>query len=497
MDLNELVASLPCIVFSLQRAAGQVDFDRISGNGLAAVGIPANDSKAFAAAIHPDDLAHFSTPAGDDETRVIRLRETATGHWRPFFLRCCNHAGVLVAAGEQQSLVDDAQRYRDYAEMSSDWYWEQDAEFRFTYFSREFEEVTGVPSAQGLGKTRWGGLGKERLSDVDWEAHRQMLCSHQTFRNFEYPGRRTDGKIVWFRVSGKPRFDRDGRFAGYFGIASDVSASKQMEAHMHQSERLAAIGQLAAGMAHEINNPIGFVRSNLETLGKYLGDLMAVAETAAQAGLSASPDAAAALQRALTAADLEFVREDAPQLIDECRSGLERVRKIVADLREFAHEGDIDWAQADLHVCLDSAVNMLSSGVPENVSVEKIYAALPLLRCRPAQINQIALALLSNAILAIDAAGGTITIATGQDADSTLWFEIADTGCGIPSADMPRIFEPFFTTRPVGKGAGMGLATCFGIVSDHGGHIEVQSSPGAGSRFRVTLPLAGKTDRPA
>lgn len=388
-------------------------------------------------------------------------------------------------------MLDDAQRYRDYAEMSSDWYWEQDEEFRFTYFSREFEEVTGVPSSRGLGKTRWQGLGKERLSNIDWAAHEQSLRAHQPFRNLEYPARRQDGKIVWFRVSGKPRFDRSGRFTGYFGIASDVSAGKKMETHIHQSERLAAIGQLAAGMAHEINNPIGFVRSNLETLGKYLNDLLALAETAAALTHDAAPtpELRSALQQAIASADLDFLREDAPQLIDECRSGLDRVRKIVADLREFAHEGEAEWSDADICTCLDSAINVLSDSLPERITVKRELTSLPLVRCRPALINQLALALLTNAVQAVADKGGCITVTSGQSDEHTVWFEVSDNGCGIPPADMPRIFEPFFTTRPVGKGTGMGLATCFGIVTEHGGTIDAQSTPGSGSRFRVSLPL--------
>ena len=380
----------------------------------------------------------------------------------------------------------DAQRYRDYAEMSSDWYWEQDAELRFTYFSREFEEITGVPSAKGLGKTRWEGLGRERLGNVDWPAHQRTLEAHRPFRNFEYPGLRPDGRMVWFRVSGKPRFDAQGQFIGYFGIASDITATRNMETQLYQSERLAAIGQLAAGMAHEINNPVGFVRSNIETLGKYLDGLLALAETCAVQ--SAVPDAVA---QALRVVDIEFLRDDAPLLLKECREGLERVRKIVANLREFAQEGQGDWRMTDLHACLLSAINLISGSLPPGVVIAREEAGLPLVRCRPAQINQVVLALLTNAIQALDGKVGTITVRTGLDDAAHVWFEVADSGCGIAPENLPRLFEPFFTTRQVGRGAGMGLSTVFGIVTDHGGRIDVDSTLGNGSCFRVTLPTTG------
>ncbi|MCK6405733.1 MAG: ATP-binding protein [Rhodocyclaceae bacterium] len=397
----------------------------------------------------------------------------------------------ILSPEAAQRLAEDAQRYRDYAEMSSDWYWEQDEAFRFTYFSREFEEVTGVPSASGLGKTRWQGLGRERLSDVDWDEHQRLLEAHRPFRNFEYPSRRPDGKIVWFRVSGKPRFAADGRFVGYYGIASDISAGRLLASRLQQSERLAAIGQLAAGTAHEINNPIGFVRSNVETLRTYLDQLLAVATRAEAVCAEPSPTAMTALAEALRTADVEFLREDAPQLLDESRDGLDRVRKIVADLREFAREGQTEWGNCRLCDCIDSAINLIGSKLPASAHIERRYADLPPLRGQPVHLSQVAHALLLNATLALPATGGRIVVSTGREDEATQYVEIADNGCGIAPENLPHVFEPFFTTREPGRGTGMGLATCFGIVSEHGGRIEAHSAPGSGSRFRVTLPERG------
>lgn len=261
-----------------------------------------------------------------------------------------------------------------------------------------------------------------------------------------------------------------------------------MASQLHQSERLAAIGQLAAGMAHEINNPVGFVRSNVETLGGYLATLFAIID--ACVAQSTVPEAVA---QALCAADIEFVRADAPLLIDECREGLERVRKIVAALREFAKEGLADAGMTDLHACLASAINLVSGGLSPGIAIVREGVSLPLVRCRSAQINQVALALLTNAIQALEGKAGKIAVRTGQDDAVHVWFEIADNGCGISPEYLPHLFEPFFTTRPVGHGTGMGLATAFGIVTDHGGRIEVDSFPGVGSRFRVTLPAGGES----
>ena len=276
---------------------------------------------------------------------------------------------------------------------------------------------------------------------------------------------------------------------GYYGIAADITTTRRIEERLQQSERLASIGQLAAGVAHEINNPLSFIRSNVETLGEYLSSLLVLVDHyAAVEATGPAHETLTALQAAKEKADLDFVRQDAPALLDECRNGLERVRKIVADLREFSREGDTDWSEVDIHTCLESAINLVVGGLPSTIRLERRYAKLPTLRCKPLQLNQVFLALLRNAALAIGDHPGTITASSGQNDQGELWFEIADTGVGIAPENLPRLFEPFFTTRKVGQGTGMGLSMCFGIVADHGGRIEVQSTPGAGASFRVTLP---------
>lgn len=497
IDSAERIEQLPLIAFAACRSAAGLILTAPRGGLLTELGIAPGDAAALLQAIHPADRKSFAAPPHGSEVLVRLRRADASWHW--LSLRATQPAddggyrGLLVDAARTRSLEESAQRYRDYTEISSDWYWEQDAELRFTYFSREFEEITGVPSASALGKTRWQGLGREQLGHVDWLAHRRETEAHQPFRNFEYPSRRPDGKLVWFRVSGVPRFDDDGGFVGYYGIASDITATKLLEHDLQQSQRLAALGQLAAGIAHEINNPLGFVRSNLGTLGGYLDRLLALAEHCADG--PPAGDAGQWLQQARAmadAADLDFLREDARALLDESRDGLDRVRQIVGNLREFSREGSTDWSEEDLRRCLDSAIKLIAGKLPPGVEVRRNYAELPRLRCRPAQLNQVFLALLTNAMQAIGATPGRIAVSAGSDGDM-LWVEVSDTGCGIAAEHQPRVFEPFFTTRPVGVGRGLGLSTCFGIVAEHGGRIEVHSQPGAGATFRVTLPLGGPT----
>ena len=490
------LATLPLVAFSASTRDDTLRVLRAEGGLLGRFATSAAPDTWLDAALHPDEHHAWKSPPPGDSRHRVRLRDSS-GKWCWLDLHI-SHAGIdgdslhytalLTDATEYQALEEAAQRFRDYTEIASDWYWEMDEELRFSYFSREFEQVTGVPISNAIGKTRWGGLGKEGIGNVDWESHKQQMYAHQPFRNFEYPSRRPDGRLVWFRVSGLPRFDENNRFSGYYGIASDISAIRRMEEHMQQSDRMASIGQLAAGVAHEINNPVGFVRSNVETLGDYvhtLRDLLKHYEPL-EAECS-TPAAREALKAARDRADLDFIDEDAPQLLSECRDGLERVRKIVADLREFCHEGEAEWNTTDIHGCLDSAINLFSAGLPGSLSIKRDYAALPPLHCCPSQLNQVFLALLSNARQAIGEQPGSVTIRTGLSDDAMQWIDVSDTGCGIAAEHLPRLFEPFFTTRPVGSGTGMGLATSFGIVAEHGGRIEVNSTPGSGSTFRVLL----------
>ncbi|MBS0353122.1 MAG: histidine kinase [Proteobacteria bacterium] len=263
-----------------------------------------------------------------------------------------------------------------------------------------------------------------------------------------------------------------------------------------QSEKLASIGQLAAGVAHEINNPICFVNSNLGTLKDYaakLLDVLAVYESC-DARLQMDPEVAARLQQARRAADIDFLREDMAPLIEESLEGTERVRVIVQDLRDFSRAGESVREWTNLHGCIDSTLNVVRNEIKYKADVVRDYGELPLVECLPSQLNQVFMNLLVNAAQAI-ATHGTITIKTYVDGD-TVRVAISDTGAGIAPEIRARIFDPFFTTKPVGKGTGLGLSLCYGIVERHAGRIEVDSTPGCGSTFTVVLPVSRPTPVP-
>jgi signal transduction histidine kinase len=257
-----------------------------------------------------------------------------------------------------------------------------------------------------------------------------------------------------------------------------------MQSQLLQSEKMAAIGQLAAGVAHEINNPIGFVNSNLGTLKTYSGHLLAIID-AYERGVAASTE------QARQAADLDFLREDLPALLVESQDGLNRVTKIVQDLKDYSRVNDVGRQQADLNAAMESTLNVVWNELKYKAEVIRELGDIPKVDCIPAQINQVFTNLLVNAAQAIPE-HGKIVIRSRCEGEQVC-FEIEDNGLGMSEDVQRRIFEPFFTTKPVGKGTGLGLSISYDIVvKKHGGRLEVSSEPGKGSCFRVSLPLEFK-----
>jgi signal transduction histidine kinase len=257
-----------------------------------------------------------------------------------------------------------------------------------------------------------------------------------------------------------------------------------------QSEKLASIGQLAAGVAHEINNPISFVFSNFGTLQTYVADLLRVLVRYERAGeFITDPETVRDIAALRKQVDLDFLMDDIPVLMSESREGIERVRKIVQDLKDFSRvDAYQEWQWVNLHHGIDTTLNIVNNEVKYKADIVKEYGDIPEVECLPSELNQVILNIVVNGAQAISGPRGRITIRTGAGADH-VWIEIADTGSGIPKAILSRVFDPFFTTKPIGSGTGLGLSLSYGIIQKHRGRIEVQSEPGAGTVFRIELPI--------
>lgn len=269
-------------------------------------------------------------------------------------------------------------------------------------------------------------------------------------------------------------------------LLSKVEEAQRLLIH---TEKMAAIGQLAAGISHEINNPVGFILSNFGALEDAVERLLGLLEVHEHYQPS-SGQGVAALNQARTEAEYQYLPDDLRDILRESRDGLERIKRIVQNLKDFSHVDESDWQEADLNQCVVLALNLLKEHFSARVVLEHHLSPLAPVHCVPAQINQVLLILINNALQALPEAGGHITLRTGSQRDQA-WIEVQDTGRGMGAEVRHRIFEPFFTTRPVGQGTGLGLSLAWDIVVQrHGGSFDVSSDPGTGTRMRVWLPFA-------
>jgi signal transduction histidine kinase len=273
-------------------------------------------------------------------------------------------------------------------------------------------------------------------------------------------------------------------------LQREIDERKQLESQLVQSEKLASLGQLAAGVAHEINNPIGFISSNLGTLDGYFKQLQTMLDAYREAeAVITSGEVLERLGQLREKVELEFLREDIPLLIKESKDGINRVGQIVKDLKDFSRvDSNQEWQWTNLQQGIESTLNIVANELKYKADVVKEYQTLPDIECLPSQINQVIMNLIVNASQAMGPERGTITLRTGLEGE-TVSIEVADTGSGIEPECLQKIFDPFYTTKPVGQGTGLGLSLSYGIVKKHRGDISVRSEVGVGTTFRVELPV--------
>lgn len=257
---------------------------------------------------------------------------------------------------------------------------------------------------------------------------------------------------------------------------------QQTEQQLLQSQKLATLGQLMAGLAHEINNPISYVHSNLGTLRRHLEDLFQLFDATQGAVRPTAPDG--------QDPRLSTLRAEMLHILDQSLEGMVRMRDIVQDLKAFSRmDAHDNWVRADLHHGLDSTLNLVNNEIKDKAAVVKAYGSLPVIECLPGQLNQVFMNLILNAAQAFGEQRGKITVRSGRGADDTVWVEVADNAGGIAPEHLSQVFAPFFTTKAIGKGTGLGLSLAEAIVHRHQGRILVASTLGQGSTFHVSLPI--------
>ena len=302
-----------------------------------------------------------------------------------------------------------------------------------------------------------------------------------------------------FEISHNPIRNSKGVVEGVAVFARDIHVEREseesmrdMQAQLMQSDKMATIGQLAAGVAHEINNPIGFVSSNMVTLGKYIekyNSYISQLEDGVRNPVDESLPAQFIDARKMM--KLDYVMKDIHVLLEESNEGIERVKGIVNDLRTFSRADALEIGPADLNGCIDSTINIVFNEIKYFAVINRHYGDLPKVSCNIQQVSQVIMNLLINATHAIQAKGeevGEITITSWSD-DLNAFVSISDNGCGIPADRLGKIFDAFYTTKDVGKGTGLGLSISSGIILKHGGGIRIASEVGIGSTFTVRLPI--------
>jgi PAS domain S-box-containing protein len=406
----------------------------------------------------------------------------------------------------EDALKESEQRYRTLVESSTDAILMTDKERKavtcnqaflnlFGYEKREIEGKSiriihqSDESFASFGKTAYPSIEKGDFFRTEWE------FMHK------------DGTTVLpVEIVKSAVRSPDGSIAGYIAVIRDITERKRaeeergrLETQLLQSEKMASIGQLAAGVAHEINNPTGFVSSNLKTLSDYQNDMLSlikeyrnlISDLRANLGntqvLDSLTEQAERIGALESEVDIDFIMDDTPNLIKDCQEGTERIKKIVIDLKDFAHPGEQKFQYADINKNLDSTLNVVWNELKYKATVTKEYGELPEVKCYPQQLNQVFMNLLVNAAQAIEKEG-EIRIST-QALDGQVQIRISDSGSGIPKENLSRIFDPFFTTKEVGKGTGLGLNVAYNIIQKHKGTIDVESEVGRGTTFTIRLQV--------
>jgi PAS domain S-box-containing protein len=366
-------------------------------------------------------------------------------------------------AARGAALQASEERYRRIVETAVEGIWLVDAEGCTTFTNGALTDMLDYSPAELRGRPIF-----DFMDDESAAAARRFLARRRRYTEMrEFGFRAKNGRELWALLSMSPLENVHGEYAGAVVMVSDVGERRKLQAQLLLADRMSSLGTLSAGVAHEINNPLAYVIASLDLLAARL------------------PELSDSLQRE----PAEFV----DQQLKRAREGTARVRRIVRDLKSFSRADEETITPTDLRKSLDTAITLVWNEIKHRAILVKEYDSLPAVRANEARIGQVFINLLVNAAQAMPEGNieqNMLRVVGRTDALGNAVVEIHDTGCGIPPEHLDRIFEPFFTTKPIGEGTGLGLAICHGIVSSLGGTLSVQSEVGAGTVFRVVLPVA-------
>lgn len=397
----------------------------------------------------------------------------------------CGYRGVDKDVTErkqaEESLRQSEEKYRSLVANIPTVTWTSDSEGKTVFISPNIEKVYGfIPEEiYQAGERLW--LRRIHPDDIEYvkEAYGLLFARNEVF-DVEYRIQKKDGQWIWLHDRAITTYERNGVMYAD-GVFSDITERvraqeelKDMQAHLVQTEKMASLGMLVAGVAHEINTPVGAITSMYDTLVRTVVKLRSTLNTRC----SMKPKDQQKVNK------LYKIIEDANQVIT---SGTERVTNIVRRLKSFARLDEAEFVKVDIHEGIEDTLTIVYHELKHKAVVERHFGNIPLISCNPSQLNQVYLNILVNAVQAIKDKG-IITIITFQKKDH-VYVQIKDTGIGIPKEALKKIFDPGYTTKGVGVGTGLGLSICYKIIKDHHGEILVDSEIGKGSTFTIVLPL--------
>lgn len=475
--MNPSIDGTGCATFEMNRrilviddnSAIHDDFKKILCVHHCEVDLEAQETELFGEDISSIEAADFQVDSAQQGKEGLELVRTALKAGRPYAM-----AFVDVRMPPGWDGIETVSRiWKEYPAL--------EVVICTAYSDYSWEQMT-----QALGETDRLLILKKPFDNV---AVRQLACALTSKWNL---ARQVTGKMDHLERNVELRtreLEEQKR-----SLEEAVEHLQRTQSQLLQADKLACIGQLAAGVAHEINNPIGFVSSNLNSLGHYVDDLKCVlgAHEKLYAECQERPEFAATVEeigRVRQSKDIEYFLSDVGSLLAESVEGAQRVRRIVADLRDFSHVDNPDVTDEGINTLLDKTINVAWNELKYKTELIREYGRIPTILCYGGKLGQVFLNLLVNAAQAINERG-TITVRTGQVGDA-IWIEVADTGSGIAPENLTRICDPFFTTKEVGKGTGLGLNLAYNIVLAHEGRIDVKSVVGEGTTFRIELPVAG------